>query len=95
MENHRKWINQGIMGQILEGICNNTLELQAHPHWSVNPNTNKPPRLVANNYPEPTAQNIGRTNASVLVSMTSIPTCIPDSPSDKSQQTLTRQTMNT
>ena len=72
----RKWINQGIIGQILEGIHNNALESHAHPHWSVNPNTNKPPRLAANDYPEPTTQNIGRTNASVLVSMTSIPTCV-------------------
>ena len=43
-----KWINQGIMGQILEGIRNNALESHAHPYsWSVSSN---PPQFAANNY---------------------------------------------
>ena len=80
------------MGQILEGIHNNVLESQAHPHsWSVSSNTNNPPRLTANDYPQQTAQNIGRANANVMVSMTKIPSCVSDPASDKSRQTLIRQ----
>ena len=77
------------MGQILEGIHNNVLESQAHPYsWSVSSN---PPQFAANNYRQPTAQNTGRANANVMVSMTNIPSYASDSASDNSQQPLTRQ----
>ena len=69
--NSSKWINQGIMGQILEGIRNNVLQSQPHPYsWSVSSN---PPQFAANNYQHLTPQNTGRTNANVMVSMANIP----------------------
>ena len=84
-----KWINQGIMGQILEGIRNNALESHAHPYsWSENSN---PPQLAANNYRQSTAENFGRANANVMGSMTNIPSYTSDPASDISLQPLIRQ----
>ena len=84
-----KWINQGIMGQILEGIRNNVLQSQPHPYsWSVSSN---PPQFTANNYQHLTAQNTGCANASVMVSMANIPLSASDPAPDNSRQPLSRQ----
>ena len=67
---------------ILEGIRNNILESQAHPYsWSVSSN---PPQFAANNYRQPTAQNIGCANVNVMVSMANIPSYASDPASDNS-----------
>ena len=84
-----RWFNQGIMGQILEGIRNNALESHAHPYsWSVGSN---PPQIAANNYRQSTAQNIGCANANVMVSTTNIPSYTSDPVSDITRQPLIRQ----
>ena len=84
-----RWINQGIMGQILEGIRNNALESHAHPYsWLVGSN---PPQIAANNYRQSTAQNIGCAKANVMVSMTNIPSYTSDPVSNITQQPLIRQ----
>ena len=84
-----KWINQGIMGQILEGIRNNVLESHAHPYSSSV--SSNPPQFAANNYRQSTAQNIGHANANVMISMTNITSYTSDPASDISQQSLIRQ----
>ena len=77
------------MGQILEGIRNNILESQAHPYsWSVSSN---PPQFAANNYQQSTAQNIGRANANIMVSVTNIPSYTSDPVSEITRQPLIRQ----
>ena len=84
-----KWINQGIMGQILEGIRNNVLQSQPHPYsWSVNSN---PPQFAVNNYQHLTAQNTGRANANVVAN--NIPLSASDPAPDNSQQPLSRQSI--
>ena len=80
--NSSKWISQGIMGQILEGIHNNVLQSQPHPYsWLVSSN---PPQFAANNYQHPTAQNTVRTNTDVMVSMANIPLSASDPAPDNS-----------
>ena len=77
------------MGQILEGICNNILQSQAHPYsWSVSSN---PPQFAANDYQQPTGQNTGRANANVMVSIANIPLYASDPAPDNSRQPLSRQ----
>ena len=89
--NSSKWINQGIMGQILEGIRNNVLQSQPHPYsWSVSLN---PPQFAVNNYQHLTAQNTGRANANVVVSMANIPHSTSDPAPDNSRQPLSRQSI--
>ena len=87
--NSSKWINQGIMGQILEGIRNNVLPTQPHPYsWSVSSN---PPQIAVNHYQHLTAQNTGRANANVVVNMANIPLSASDPAPDYSRQPLSRQ----
>ena len=84
-----KWINQGIMGQILEGIHNNVLQSQPHLYsWSVNSN---PPEIAVNTYQYPTAQNTGHANANVVAN--NIPPSASDPAPDNSQHPLPRQSI--
>ena len=86
-----KWINQGIMGQILEGICNNILQTQPHPYsWSVSSNQ---PQIAVDHYQHLTAQNTGCANANVVVNMANIPLFASDPAPDNSRQPLSRQSI--
>ena len=77
------------MGQILEGICNNILESQAHPYgWLVISN---PPQSAAIDCQQPAAPNTGRANANVMASMANIPPYASDPVPDNSRHPLSRQ----
>ena len=87
--NSSKWISQGIMGQILEGIHNNVLQSQPHPYSQ--PVISNAPQFADNNYQHLTAQNTICANADVKVSMANIPLSASDPAPDNSLQSLSRQ----
>ena len=87
--NSSKWISQGIMGQILEGIHNNILQSQPHPYSR--PAISNPPQFAAQNYQHLTAQNTVCANADVMVSMANIPLSASYPAPDNSLQPLSRQ----